>query len=68
MAVPVRDEGPVFELGTPQALFEVPRAGGGGGAYDSSDGRRFLVNRITDETPPSSITVVINWTAGIGRR
>jgi hypothetical protein len=36
--------------------------------YDvTRDGQRFLLNVITEETPPSTITVVVNWTAGLER-
>jgi hypothetical protein len=33
----------------------------------SRDGRRFLVNTQTDDPAPNPITVVLNWTAGLGK-
>ena len=73
MAVPVRS-GDSFEFGTPQALFQAPTVGGAttaGGVlqqqYDvSPDGQRFLMNvPIGGAATSPTITVVLNWTAGL---
>jgi serine/threonine protein kinase len=73
MAVPVRS-GSTLELGTPQALFESPSYLAGTvlsawrKQYDvTADGQRFLLNVLVSEPPPSPITVVLNWTAGLKR-
>jgi hypothetical protein len=29
-----------------------------------TDGRRFLVARLTEEVPPSPLTVIVNWNHG----
>lgn len=33
----------------------------------TSDGQRFLINSMIDETSSTSINVVVNWTAGLKR-
>jgi Tol biopolymer transport system component len=68
MAVPVSTT-PAFEPGVPKALFQtrVPM-----GAHPlrtnyvpARDGQRFLINTQSGEAPPTPITVVLNWTAGL---
>ena len=69
MAVPIKGQGRTAEFGTPQRLFEITRTPGAGGAYDVSvDGQRFLFNKAVEDTGPSPITVVLNWTSGFGKR
>ena len=69
---------PVFKAGVPKKLFVINVVGGQvpGGAnsqrnsYDvTKDGQRFLLNAAGDVTPNvrSSITVVLNWAAGLKR-
>ena len=57
---------PVFQPGIPKELFDFPP---GPNDYDvSADGQRFvkLVAASTNpDTPPSSITIVLNWQAGL---
>ena len=41
-----------------------------GPAKPKTDGQRFLVNMVGDQpaaTPTSPLTVVVNWTAGLGQ-
>ncbi|HKV80224.1 MAG TPA: hypothetical protein VJP02_18895 [Candidatus Sulfotelmatobacter sp.] len=68
MAVDVT-EGPIFKVGTPRTLFQVPVSQIGhneGGlqvlGWDvAPDGKRFLIDTAT--TSSESVTVVLNWTA-----
>ncbi len=65
MAVEVQTDSQGFRTGTPQPLFDVPPMASGGKRYQvAANGQRFLVN-VPLETPPSPITVVTNWTAGL---
>src|SRR5258708_28369707 len=68
MALPI-SIAPVFEAGTPKALFQT-RVPEGVTPYrtnyvPSRDGQRFLVNTQNAETGPPSITVVLNWRAAL---
>jgi dipeptidyl aminopeptidase/acylaminoacyl peptidase len=67
-AVPVAGE-TALEVGTAVPLFRAPLLTGGAGfrqQYDvTRDGQRFLLNLITDDTSTSTITVVLNGTAGL---
>jgi len=72
MAVDVRTA-PAFEYSAPKELFQTHIAGGGGLAnifrFDvAPDGNRFLVlNQAEDPgTDSDAITVVLNWTSGLG--
>jgi eukaryotic-like serine/threonine-protein kinase len=59
---------PAFERGIPTALFDtgipytivIPYAA-------TADGRRFLINTAAGEQRAPSLTVVVNWTAGLKR-
>ena len=64
MAVEIK-AGPAFEIGATKTLFEGPNRIRD---YDvASDGQRFIVDMpISQETSPS-ITLVVNWTAGLKR-
>lgn len=72
MAVPTQTARDRLELGEPGPLFAMrPRPAVRLDAYPydvSSDGRRFVVNTLTDDTTSTSITVVLNWTAGLPKR
>ena len=60
-----------FEAGTPRPLFKtrIAEAGAFSRNYDvTGDGQRFLINSITEDTLPSSMTVLLNWRAALGRR
>jgi hypothetical protein len=67
MAVPV-EQGRMF--GRPKELFQTRIVAERVTAYrthysPNRDGTRFLVNTQSGEAPPTSITVVLNWTAGL---
>jgi Tol biopolymer transport system component len=67
MAVTVRSER-TLEAGSPTSLFKTHIADVGSlieTAFQSyavsSDGQRFLINSIAEDTPAPSLTVVLNW-------
>ena len=64
MAVDVK-LGTTAEVGTPKALFstQVVRYEAPNRYAVSGDGQRFLVNSAVEQTNPTPITVVLNWTA-----
>ncbi len=74
-AVDVKVSGATLEAGVPKALFDTGYvdAGHPSGNYHayavSPDGRRFVIrgraSAVAEVAPPSSITVVLNWTAGL---
>ena len=72
MAVPVRG-GDTLEFGAPQELFKINMVEGTANRsgllqqYDiSPDGQRFLMNIPAEDTSNSpTITVVLNWQAGL---
>jgi hypothetical protein len=67
-AVPVAGE-TALDVGTGVSLFRASLLPAGPGIrqqYDvTRDGQRFLLNLVTDDTPTATITVVLNWTAGL---
>jgi Tol biopolymer transport system component len=69
MAAEVKADGPVFERLAVRQLFRITPVTGRGPSYDvSPDGQRILVNTQPPATDASStITVVVNWLAGINR-
>ena len=58
---------PGFQAGIPKQLFQFPP--GAVRPYDvTSDGQKFIsfaTEAATSNTPPSAITVVLNWQAGL---
>lgn len=62
MAVDVK-LGVTPEIGTPQALFELPYYNW----VPFADGRRFLFMEPAGEPPTPKINVVLNWTAELKR-
>ncbi|MCG8608043.1 serine/threonine-protein kinase [bacterium] len=53
-----------FKASTPRQLFEGRFVSDGGGhpRYDvSSDGKRFIMTRIVEETSSSDLRIVVNW-------
>ena len=72
MTVDVGD-GPVFHASSPRRLFDAPPAilvsiGQYAPGYDvTADGQQFVTTFPTPETPPSSITIVLNWNAALGK-
>ena len=68
MAVEVKTSG-TFEPGIPRALFDLSavRPIRRSGYAVAADGQRFLFISRTAETAPSSLAVVVNWTADLKR-
>jgi hypothetical protein len=64
MAVEIKTGG-TFEAGIPKALFDLSavRIVSGNGYAVTADGQRFIFIRQMEETAPSSLAVVVNWTA-----
>jgi Tol biopolymer transport system component len=66
MTVPVSIKSGTLEAGTPTALFQTRRVGGGanvvgrGHQYDVAPDGRFLINVETESSTPP-ITLVLNW-------
>jgi Tol biopolymer transport system component len=58
LAVSVMPRGDALDLGTPTALFSTA---GTVRLSARSDGRRFLVATLTEDVPPSPLTVIVNW-------
>jgi len=56
---------PAFDAGAPRDLFKTPNSWG---SDVSPDGQRFLVNMPAGDTPPSPITVVLNWTTELSKK
>lgn len=62
--VEVREASNAITFSNPKALFGI----GLEMAYDvNRDGQRFLMLAPIDETFPSPLTVVMNWTAGLNK-
>ena len=69
MTVSVSSDGTTLRPGTPKALFAVDVAAPNP-PYPvdyavSADGHRFLVNSIVDEPTRQTLTVILNWQAGL---
>ena len=69
MAVSVANVGETLATGTPTALFPFRPAGAPTvPSYTATrDGQRFLLSAIVDIDPRAPLSVVQNWTAGVGR-
>jgi serine/threonine protein kinase len=67
MAATVDGKGPRFTVIKTTALFTRRLVGNpNGGLYGvSPDGQRFLLNTEVEQTVPSPMTVVLNWTASL---
>jgi hypothetical protein len=72
MAVELSTASGAVQRGSPKALFTAPIFGLptlNTTRYDvTADGQKFLINSVPTETasaPPSPITVVLNWQAGL---
>lgn len=72
MTVAMKPSGDRLDIGVPHPLFVIrPRLPGRLDAYPydvSPDGQRFVVNTLIDDTTSTTITVVINWAAGLLNR
>jgi Tol biopolymer transport system component len=71
MAVSVTEDASGFSAGVPRPLFDVDIpdaiAPFPGDYAVSADGQRFLVNTVVDQAKQPSLSVVMNWTAGLRR-
>ncbi|HEY3028155.1 MAG TPA: protein kinase [Pyrinomonadaceae bacterium] len=69
MVVEVNEDGNNFTAGTPKPLLDTRIATISfiaSSTYDvTRDGQRFLVITAVEESSPSPLTVVLNWTAGL---
>ncbi|HEU5240232.1 MAG TPA: protein kinase, partial [Pyrinomonadaceae bacterium] len=65
--VEVKEASNAITFSNPKPLFETRGiSGGSGSSYDiNRDGQRFLMLIPIEETLPSPLTVVVNWTAGL---
>ncbi len=67
----VSSQGSNLVVGDEQSLFAIrlrPQVRLDAFPYDvSSDGQRFLVNSFVEETASTAITLMLNWTEGIGQ-
>jgi serine/threonine protein kinase len=72
MAIAIKAARDRLETGVPRPLFTIrarPPVRLDAYPYDvSPDGRRFVVNTLTDDTTSTIITVVFNWIAGLPKR
>jgi hypothetical protein len=68
-AVPVVTDEAAFRAGEPRALFSVevpePIAPYQTDYAVTADGQRFLVNTVVEQPTRPSLTVILNWTAGL---
>ncbi len=67
MAVEIKVDANGIQAGAPRSLFDL-RIGNlpGSPYYDvTHDGQRFLISVVGEETTPTPMTVVLNWTAGL---
>ena len=73
MGVPI-DVGSSPQPGTPQRLFDAAVSSSVYSVYTrnqyvvTGDGQRFLINQPVGTTSPATITVVVDWTAGLKNR
>lgn len=66
MAVDVNQKGTSLQLGAPHALFKTAIMGGSRGPYTvSADGKKFVVNTVTQEPITEPLTLITNWTADL---
>jgi serine/threonine protein kinase len=69
MAVDVKVTANNFEVGVPKPLFDTHIAVVPDSAFNtfvvSRDGQRFLMNVPDEESAPESLSVVLNWAAGL---
>jgi len=63
----VNGRGASFEVGAVKPLFQTRRAGPRSQYDVTADGQRFLINTAPEQAASAPITVVVNWTAGVGK-
>jgi Tol biopolymer transport system component len=72
MSAGARTSADRLHVGAPRPLFALrprPPARLDAYSYDvSPDGRRFVVNTLVEDTTPTAITLVLNWTAALADR
>ena len=65
MAASVLAQGPTFETGKPQPLFQTHIVLGGANSgkqqYDVAPDGRFLINVATEDAAATPITLLLNW-------
>jgi hypothetical protein len=73
MVVDVKEDGSSFTASSPRALFDMRVATiafnpSSISTYEvARDGQRFLMNTQIEESSPSPLTVVLNWTGAFKR-
>lgn len=68
IAVDVKSDGPIFEIGVPHALFQTHVEDPSSYGYDvTSDGQRFLCNDAPEKST-AEITLVVNWDAKLKKK
>jgi len=67
MAAAVNGRGASFEVGAVKPLFETRRTVARSAYAVAADGQRFLINTAPEQAASAPITVVVNWTAGVGK-
>jgi hypothetical protein len=70
MAADIKEAAGTFEAGTPRSLFDsrILLILNASTSYDvTRDGQRFLMITPIEDTAPTPLTVVLNWTAGLKR-
>ena len=69
MAVDVKTDGAAFESGIPKVLFETrPVSAARRNRYVvTTNGQRFLINTLVEDSATSAFTVVVNWMAEVKR-
>lgn len=67
MAVDIKADASEIQVGTPRPLFDLRISTLPGSPYYdvTRDGQRFLISVISEETTPTPMTVVMNWSAGL---
>jgi hypothetical protein len=69
MSVVVKPGGHSFEYEPPRALFETRMMYGYGRAdyFDITPDGKFLIGTLVGEPTAPAPTVILNWTAGVGK-
>ena len=67
MAAAVNGRGASFEVGVVKPLFQTSRTVPRFQYAVTADGQRFLINTAPEQAASAPITVVVNWTAGVGK-
>ena len=66
MAVEVNQKGTSLQLGAPHVLFKATTVSAPGGPYTvSADGKKFVMNTVTQQSITEPLTLLTNWTADL---